>query len=64
MTKELYEECVSLLNCWFEEQEFAEQGAFARARWAVKKLAVDLGLHVIERDLHGNDPVKVSSSGD
>lgn len=60
MTKEKYEECVALLNCWFEEQEFAEQGAFGRARWAVKQLAADLGLDCgdmkDERDLHGNDP--------
>ena len=59
MTKQKYEECVSLLNCWFEEQEFAEQGAFARARWAVKQLAADLGLKAVddnERDLHRNDP--------
>jgi hypothetical protein len=28
MTKKQYEECSALLNCYFEEQEFAEQGSF------------------------------------
>jgi hypothetical protein len=41
-----YKECIALLNAWFEEQDFAEQGTFGRARWAVKQLAADLGLEV------------------
>lgn len=57
MTEEEYEECKSLLDAWFEYKENPIQGAFNRARWAVRKLAKDLGLNALnERDLHENNP--------
>lgn len=49
MNPEEYKECLDLLNAWFEYdyQDYAGQGSFARARWAIKKLAKCLDLEVI-----------------
>lgn len=55
MTKEEFEECKALLEAWFTYQ--TEQGAFNRARWAIRKLAKELGLDTVnEKDFHENDP--------
>lgn len=45
---EEYKECLGLLGAWFDYQDLhAGQGSFARARWAVKKLAKYLDLETI-----------------
>jgi len=47
MKKEEYEECKALLDAWFEDEKYAEQGHFGRALWAVRKLAASLGYKVV-----------------
>ena len=42
MSDEEFEECVTLLRAYYEDQEHAMQGAHARALWAAKKLLKDL----------------------
>ena len=51
LTNNEYKECIALLNAWFEDPEYANQGHFARARWAIKRLGLSLGLDNHECDI-------------
>lgn len=55
MDRAKFDECVSLLNAWFECPDHAEQGTFNRARWAVKQLGTELGLGITEQATECDD---------
>lgn len=44
-----YKECLNLLEAYFEDPEYVEQGHFNRACWALKQLAEELGFTLVER---------------
>lgn len=54
MTIEEYQECLDLIDAYVEYHRLGviecAQGAHARAQWAVKKLAKELGGEIDERE--------------